>query len=135
MIPAVKIGSYERALKLFRENVTVKQFGRGCFIRQKAEQADIDLAVAGLVEAQRALQNGEYDLVILDEANIALHFKLFDAGRLLEAISSRSKGCEVVVTGRNAPPEVIAAADLVTEMKEVKHYYAAGVGAREGIES
>ncbi len=114
--------------------ITVKQYGRECFIYRKAEKEDVEAARSGLHEVEAALVNGMYDLVILDEASIAVHYDLFNARELLRVISKRKKECEVVVTGRKAPPELIEAADLVTEMKEVKHYYRRKVKARKGIE-
>jgi cob(I)alamin adenosyltransferase len=73
-------------------------------------------------------------VVILDEAAIALHYGLFTVNELLKAIEPKSLNCEVIITGRYAPPELIEAADLVTEMKDIKHYYKRGVHARAGVE-
>jgi len=73
-------------------------------------------------------------LVILDEACIAVHFNLFSSEELIRAIQSREKHTEVIVTGRYATPDLIEMADLVTEMKEVKHYYTQGLLGRRGIE-
>jgi cob(I)alamin adenosyltransferase len=87
-----------------------------------------------LKDISRRINSGEYDLVILDEANIALFYNLFTVEKLIEIISSRPEKTEVIITGRYAPQELIDHADLVTEMKEVKHYYNEGVEAREGIE-
>jgi cob(I)alamin adenosyltransferase len=98
------------------------------------EQADIDAAQQGLNEIREDMRSGRFDVVILDEANIALHFGLFTVDELLNAVSCRHHACEVVITGRNAPQELIDAADLVTEMREIKHYYREGVEARTGIE-
>ena len=80
------------------------------------------------------LKKGEYDLVILDEANIAVYYELFSAEELIEVIDKRAPEVEVVVTGRYADEKLIEKADLVTEMKEVKHYYQKGISARFGIE-
>ena len=123
-----------KALKKFEGDIEIRQFGRRCFIHEKPGEEDIKLAREGLEETRRKLDSGEYDLVMLDEANIAVHFDLFSVEELIEAIKSRPKNVEVVVTGRKAHPKLIEIADLVTEMKEVKHYYTAGVEAREGIE-
>jgi cob(I)alamin adenosyltransferase len=122
------------ALKRLADRITVRQYGRGCFIIRTPAPEDIEAAAGGLRETARALAGGAYDLVVLDEACIALHFGLFGVDELLEAVGQRDPGCEVVVTGRHAPQKLIDAADLVTEMKEVKHYYSAGVEARDGIE-
>ena len=75
-----------------------------------------------------------WDLVILDEANIATHFGLFPVEDLLTLIAEKPEGVELIITGRRADPRVIAAADLVTEMREVRHYYKCGVQSRKGIE-
>lgn len=122
------------ALKRFDDLITVKQYGRNCFIKKAPEQADIDAARAGLEEVKQVLAGGGCDVLILDEANIATFYKLFSVDELLELIDSRPEGVEVVVTGRKADPRLLEKADLVTEMKEVKHYYSAGVQARDGIE-
>jgi len=122
------------ALKRFGDLITVKQYGRSCFIRRDPEEADVEAAREGLGEVRSLLAENAPDVLILDEANIAIHYGLFGVAELLEVISGRPEGVEVVVTGRRAPPELLAKADLVTEMKEVKHYYARGVQAREGIE-
>lgn len=116
------------------ENITLKQYGRGCFISKEPSQADISAAQNGLADISAILKNGEYDMVILDEANIALHFNLFTFEELKKALLNRAGHVEAVITGRYAPPELIEMADLVTEMKEIKHYYTQGIEARIGIE-
>ena len=122
------------AVQSFLPAIEIKQFGLDCFIVNEPKQADIDIARAGLEEVKRILKHGEYDLVILDEANIALFYKLFTSAELIDAIRNRKPEIEVIITGRYAPPEIIENADLVTEMKEVKHYYNQGIEARQGIE-
>jgi len=122
------------ALKRHSDLITVCQFGQTSFIEQNATQDDIDAARAGLAQVEIALQSRKYRLVILDEANIALYYNLFSVNELLRTIGTRGPDCEVVITGRNAPQEIIDAADLVTEMKEIKHYFNEGVEARVGIE-
>ena len=123
-----------KALQRFSDLITIRQYGRGCFIEKEAGQEDIDAAVAGLKDVRECLREGLYDVVILDEANIAVFFSLFTVDELLEVIRERKPECEVVVTGRYAPQKLIDEADLVTEMREIKHYYANGVEARTGIE-
>lgn len=115
-------------------NITLKQYGRDCFIYNEPTQEDIDAARAGFFEMAEILRSGEYDMVIMDEANIAIYYKLFTFEELKQALISRADHVEVVVTGRKAPQELIETADLVTEMKEIKHYYTKGVEARTGIE-
>jgi len=116
------------------ENITVRQYGRDCFIYREPSKEDIDSALNGLAEMELVLKGGEYGVVIMDEASIALYYKLFTFESLKSAIENRSDGVEVIVTGRYAPQELIDMADLVTEMKEIKHYYTKGVEARTGIE-
>ena len=123
-----------KALERFADQIRVEQFGTGRFIRGRPTSADIEAAARGLQRVGEILQTGEYDVVILEEANVAADLGLFPGKKLLDLIASRPAHVEVVVTGRNAGPEIIAAADLVTEMKAVKHYFQQGVAAREGIE-
>jgi cob(I)alamin adenosyltransferase len=126
--------SEHKALAKFSDAIVVRQFGRGCFIHRTPEEEDIQAAREGLSEAAAAIKSGKYDMVILDEANIAIHYKLFSVEDLLNLILSRPNDVELVITGRRADARIIEAADLVTEMKEIKHYYQKGVTAREGIE-
>ena len=112
----------------------IEQLGRGCFIARDPAPQDVALASAGLARCREAMTSGDYDLVVLDELTIALHFGLLEVGEVLEALRGRNPRVEAVVTGRYAPQELIDAADLVTEMREVKHYYAQGVLSREGID-
>lgn len=123
-----------KAVEQWLPSINIKQFGRGCFIVKHPEQADIDAARQGLDKVRLVLKSGKYQLVVLDEANIAIFYKLFTVNELLEAINERHPDTEVVVTGRYAPQQLIDVADLVTEMKEVKHYFTEGIEAREGIE-
>ncbi|MBD3314726.1 MAG: cob(I)yrinic acid a,c-diamide adenosyltransferase [Chitinivibrionales bacterium] len=122
------------ALARYADHITICQYGRGCFIEHTPTPEDVEVAKKGLVDLRDKLRSGAYQVVILDEANIAMHFGLFTVNELLTVIRERCEDCEVVVTGRNAPPELVEAADLVTEMKEIKHYYTNGVAARDGIE-
>lgn len=121
--------------KFLSEFITIKQYGRGCFINGKPAQEDVDCARAGLNEMKKILASGEYDVIILDEANIAVYFELFSAEELLDLLAARKPSTEVVITGRYAHEKIIEAADLVTEMTEIKHYYnTEKLQAREGIE-
>ncbi len=112
----------------------IRQYGRDCFIRNKPTDEDLCRAADGLKEVKNIIYSGEYDLVILDEINVALFFELIKLEEVLDVIANKPKHVEIVLTGRYAPQEIIDAADLVTEMKEVKHYYNNGIEAREGIE-
>ena len=95
----------------------------------------VKLSADGLAEAGKALASGDFDLVVLDEINCAMYFELISPQAVLEAIRQRADHTEVVLTGRMAPQEILDEADLVTEMREIKHYYTQGVPARRGIEN
>ena len=123
-----------KALEQFGESVTVKQYGLNCFIRETPKQVDIDAARKGLKEVTDVIKSGQYDVIVLDEANIAIFYNLFSAQELIDVLTQKQKSTEIIITGRYAPPELIEIADLVTEMKEIKHYYTSGVQARKGIE-
>lgn len=124
-----------KALEKFGALITIEQFGLGHFIRNTPAKEDIESAQNGLEKVRTAIMSGTYDLVIMDEANIAISYHLFDIDDLLQILSTKPTALELVITGRNAHPELVARADLVTEMNMVKHYFNAGVAAREGIES
>ncbi|MFA5194964.1 MAG: cob(I)yrinic acid a,c-diamide adenosyltransferase [Bacteroidales bacterium] len=123
-----------KALRKYLPQITVEQFGRGCFIINEPTKEDIDAAQKGLQIVKNNLQNGLYNLVILDEIFIAVYFKLISIDELRELINQKPEPTEMILTGRHAPQEIMDEADLVTEMKEIKHYYTNGVEAREGIE-
>ena len=116
------------------DSITFAQYGRDCLIKDKPTEEDKALAQQGLAESRQALMSGRYDLVILDEANVAVLFDLLSLDDLLDLIKKKPDHVELVFTGRKAHPKLIEAADLVTEMKEIKHYYTQGVLARAGIE-
>lgn len=116
-------------------NLTLKAFGRGRFITKKpAGKEDVELAEKALALAEETVKSGEYDIVILDEINVALNLKLIGLRKVLELIKNKPKHVELVLTGRYAPDEIIEVADLVTEMREVKHPFNKGYQARKGIE-
>lgn len=123
------------ALERFSDLITVKRYGRDCFICRKPEEEDVRLAQHGLQEVEDLIASGSYSLVILDEANICTYYTLFSVDALLHVIDNKPESVELVITGRYADPRILARADLVTEMREVKHYYADGIEARKGIES
>lgn len=123
-----------KAIEQYLPNVQIKQYGLDCFIEKNPTQADIDAARQGLQEVKEVIVSGYYDVVVLDEANIAVFYKLFSAQELIEVIKQKPSETEIIITGRYAAPELIEIADLVTEMKEIKHYYTKGVEARKGIE-
>lgn len=123
-----------KVLERFAPSVIVKQYGLNCFIRKAPTQADIDAARGGLEEVSAIIKSGQYDIVVLDEANIAIFYNLFSAQELIDVLKQKPDSTEIIITGRYAVPELIEIADLVTEMREVKHYYTKGVQARLGIE-
>jgi cob(I)alamin adenosyltransferase len=122
-------------VKRLSDCIELCQFGRGRFIRGKPTQEDIQAARQGLEAVRRVFAEGRHRLVILDEANIATHFGLFAVDELLELIDAKPGNVELVITGRRADPRVMARADLVTEMRQIKHYYTKGIPARRGIEN
>jgi len=132
----LKMGDYSeiKSLKKFSENITVEQFGRGRFRQGKPLPEDVESAERGLEKAKSVMNSGEYDVVILEEANIAVWKGLFSEQDLLDIIDAKPMDVELVITGRGATPKVIKRADLVTEMKRIKHYYYKGVRGRVGIE-
>lgn len=116
-------------------NLVVRQYGRLDFVdRDNPAEADIRLAQEGLRHARQVISGGEHDLVILDEINVALDFKLIELQDVLALIEGKPPQTELVLTGRYAPQEIIEAADLVTEMKEIKHYFHKGRRCRDGID-
>ncbi len=115
--------------------VTLRYFGQPGLINLRAPAPeDLALVQEGWALARRVLAEGEHDLVILDEINLALTYNLIPLEKALAALRQRPPWVEVVLTGRRAPAELVEMADLVTEMRPVKHYYQAGVKARRGIE-
>jgi cob(I)alamin adenosyltransferase len=116
-------------------NLTLRAFGRGKFVTEKpAGKEDVELAGQALALAEETIKGGRYDVVILDEVNVALSLKLISLEKVLRLIKEKPKHVELVLTGRDAPEEIIEAADLVTEMREIKHPYKKGLPARKGIE-
>jgi len=114
---------------------TIVQTGRDEFVdRKNPAQVDVEMARDGLARAGAVLREGRHDLVVLDEINVALDFGLVTLEDVLGLIAARPPHVELVLTGRRAHPDVMKAADLVSEVLNIKHHYDAGVAAREGIE-
>jgi len=128
-------GEIEAAKKL-APLIRIEQFGREGFITvtDGPDDEDVSRAAEGLARAREAMLSGEYRIVVLDEVNTAVHFKILPEADVLALIDRRPAAVELVLTGRYAPASFIDRADLVTEMTEVKHYFSQGVKAREGIE-
>lgn len=128
-------GELESA-KQFVDRLTIEQVGLPKFVKHgKQTSADRKTAQEALSRAQVMVTSGDYDLVVLDELNCAVDFDLVELDAVKELIRTKSAHTELVITGRNVHPEIIELADLVTEMREIKHYYNAGQPARVGIES
>lgn len=132
----IKMGEYSeiKALKRFEDLITVEQFGRGRFIQGKPSPEDIKAAQKGLEKIIAILSSGEHNVVIMEEANVAVKIGLLSVQDILKIIAAKPQDVELVITGRGADPRIIEKADLVTEMKEIKHYFQQGVAARVGIE-
>jgi len=132
----IKMGDYSEisALERLSDSVTVEQFGCGRFAKGRASEEDIALAGKGLSRIKDIFASGQYDVVIMDEANVAVSCELFEVEALVDIMDSKPKNLELIITGRNAPLPVIEKADLVSQVNAVKHYFQNGVKARIGIE-
>jgi cob(I)alamin adenosyltransferase len=122
------------ALAKFGDQIVWHTMGEGFTWETQDLKRDIAAAERAWAKSQELMADPSFGLVILDELNIALRYDYLNLGSVVAALSARRPGLHVVVTGRNAKPELIAAADLVTEMTLVKHHFAAGVKAQPGIE-
>jgi cob(I)alamin adenosyltransferase len=129
-----RIYSEVKAIQSLLPSITIKQYGLEYFIYKNPTQADIDKAREGFAEVSEVIASGQYDVVVLDEANIAIYYHLFTVEELIGVLRKKPDETEIIITGRYAPLELIEFADLVTEMQEIKHYYKKGIEAREGIE-
>ncbi|NLZ18209.1 MAG: cob(I)yrinic acid a,c-diamide adenosyltransferase [Desulfobulbaceae bacterium] len=122
--------------RMLSDHIVIEQYGQDTFVhvQNPPDPEDVAMAKAGYGKLRSALLSGEYQVVIADESITATFFNLLSTQELLKLIEEKPYGVELILTGRYAPEEIIAAADLATEMKELKHYYQAGVPARDGIE-
>ncbi len=117
------------------KNFTVVQFGRDEFVsKENPEQIDIDLARKGFEHAKEIIKNGEHDLIILDEINVAVDFKLIPLKDVLKLMDEKPEKVELVLTGRYVHPDMVKQADLVSEILEIKHPYQNGIQSRKGID-
>ena len=132
----IKKGDYSeiKALRRFSDQITVRQFGLGRFTDHNPTPEDIQAARSGLEQVKQVMADNNHDIIILDEANVAVKFGLFAVQDLINLIVHKPYEMELVITGRYASPRIIDMADMVTEMKPIKHYYLKGVEARVGIE-
>jgi cob(I)alamin adenosyltransferase len=130
----INYGELESVKKL-SPYLTIKQMGRETFVsKTNPDPIDIKMAQEGFALAEQAIKNREYDIVILDEINVAIDYGLIPLADLLHLIDSKPHTVELILTGRNAKFEIMDKADLVTEMVDRKHYYDKGIPARKGIE-
>ena len=124
------------AAEAFGENFIMKQMGRG-FVKiggAETDPEDIRLVEEAWAEARAAIYSGDWDMVILDEINYAISYKMLDPAVVAEALRGKPEMVHVILTGRNAHPLLVELADTVTEMREVKHAYQKGILAQRGIE-
>ena len=123
-----------KTIEEFLPMVHIELYGPGCIFERKPTLEDVEVTKHGLEKATKAISSGKYDIVMLDEINVALHLGLLDVESVLEVIRQKPENVELVLTGRYAPPEIINSADLVSEINEIKHYYTTGLLSREGID-
>jgi cob(I)alamin adenosyltransferase len=124
------------AVQSFGDKFVMKQMGRG-FVKvgsEKPDPADVRMVEDAWSEAEKAIQSGEWDLVILDEINYAISYGMLDPAKVAESLRRKPDMVHVILTGRNAHPKIVELADTVTEMRQVKHAYEKGVLAQKGIE-
>ncbi len=132
-VKGMKYGELDSILK-FSDTITLKQFGRDCFIENDPEPEDIKVARDGWNLVNTILNENSVDILILDEIAIAIYYKLIKTEEVADFIKRKPDEMELILTGRYMPEELFELADLVTEMREIKHYYKQGVPARKGIE-
>jgi cob(I)alamin adenosyltransferase len=124
------------AVKAFGDKFVMKQMGRG-FVKvggAETDPEDIQMVEAAWNEAAEAILSGDWDLVVLDEINYAISYKMLDPEKVADVLRQKPEMVHVILTGRNAHPTLVELADTVTEMREVKHAYQKGILAQRGIE-
>ncbi len=136
IVQFLKQGDYSeiKALKKFSDLITVEQYGLGKFVKGKPSPEDIEAGKKGIEKIKSVVSAGNHDVVIIEEGNVAVMCGLFPSSEIVDIIDNKPENIELVITGRGATQDIIDKADLVTEMKEIKHYYSKGVKARVGIE-
>ena len=129
-----KYGEFIAAEK-YLPRLAIHRCGLDSFVmRDNPAAVDIELAVQGFEFAKKAIASGKYNMVILDEINVAVDFKLIGLKQVVEMIKNKPPALDLILTGRYAAKEIIKLADTVSEVKEIKHHYAAGIKDRAGIE-
>lgn len=121
-------------LSKLADQITVEQFGLPRFLNGKPSKPDIEAARYGFERVKSSMLSGRFDMIIIDEGNVAVTYGLLSKKDILDLIDMKPENLELIITGRGALPEIIDKADIVTEMKPIKHYYDKGIGARVGIE-
>ena len=116
------------------KNIKIEQFGSKCFLRKAPTLKDKELAKKALLAARRAIKGKIHGMIILDEINVALQLNLIRVDDVLQLLKTIPQDKEIILTGRHAPAEILKIADLVSEIKEVKHYFRKGTKGRKGIE-
>jgi cob(I)alamin adenosyltransferase len=126
-----------KSLEILSEWIIIEQFAGDDFVYRKEmpNVVEMDKARRGLETAKAKMLSGKYDLIILDEILVSIHFGLFNDEEVMTFMKMKPANVELILTGRYCPDKILEAADLVTEMKVIKHYYQEGVLARKGIES
>lgn len=127
----------QNSLKHLSEWIAIEQFAGDDFVYKKEPpgKKEIDKARRGLATAKAKMLSGKYDLIILDEVCVSIYFGIFSDEEILTFMKQKPENVELILTGRYCPDNLMDKADLVTEMKEIKHYYQDGINARKGIES
>ncbi|MGQ9498813.1 MAG: cob(I)yrinic acid a,c-diamide adenosyltransferase [Dissulfurimicrobium sp.] len=123
-----------KALNAFAGQVIVRQYGAGRFVRGRPCEEDIRLARQGFSEIKEILKGCQYDMVVMDEVNVAMRYGLIGIDEMMMLLKTRPMDIELVLTGRWADEGLFKEADVVTEMRCIKHYYKKGVMARVGVE-
>lgn len=126
--------SEHRALERFGDLITVRRYGTGFIMGRKPGKMEIGSARKGFEEVKKIISSKKYDMVVLDEINVATHYGLLNAEDIISLMKEKPPGIELILTGKYADKKIIEKADLVTEMREIKHYFKKGVKARKGIE-
>ena len=132
----IKMGDFSevKSLERFSDLVRLEQFGRGRLGKKQPPPESVAAARKGIERVKQVMASGEYAIVILEEANVAVSKGLFSVEDLIDLIEKKPAAMELIITGRNADPRIIERADLVTQMTKIKHYFQKGVRARIGIE-
>ena len=135
----MKKGDYGETLFInehLKGYITIEQFGLPRFHHSEkgVTEEETKAAMEGIEAVKIAVQSQEYNIVILDEINVLLYFNIIDSKHVIEIIENKPENVELILTGRNAPEEIQKKSDLVTEMKEIKHYFKKNITSRNGIE-